>query len=172
PRLNWSGPVVGFGGCKCLVYRFEFAESFGYTGGDFARVRRSGHKCDASRHSCIEADPPAKAEDRIEHRAGRARQVRTRVERGGIGRRAATSEKSHSIRLVFNLRCRTTYCRSMNCPNWILLHTAGPAPGQQRTAVRIEIRLQEQLRECRMGLISATIIQTHLRIARQLDFAL
>jgi hypothetical protein len=64
---------VGSGACKCLINRFEFAESFGYTSGDFARVRRSGHKCDASGHSCFEVDAPAKAEDRIEHWAGRAR---------------------------------------------------------------------------------------------------
>jgi hypothetical protein len=60
----------------------------------------------------------------------------------------------------------------MNGPNWILLHTTGSPSGQKRTAMGIEFRLQEQLRECRMGLISATIIQAHLRIARQFDFAL
>jgi hypothetical protein len=65
--------AADFGTCKCLVYRFEFAESFGYSGGDFARVRRSGHKCDASRHSRFEAHAPPKAEDWIEHWTGRAR---------------------------------------------------------------------------------------------------
>src|SRR5689334_12719421 len=98
--------------------------------------------------------------------------MRARVERDGIGSRAAASEKSHSIRLVLNLRCRTTCCRSVNCPNWIFLHATRPASGQKRTAVVIEFRLQEQLRESGMGLISTTIIQAHLRIARQFDFAL
>jgi hypothetical protein len=60
----------------------------------------------------------------------------------------------------------------VNCPNWIIFHAAGPASGQERPALGIKFRFQEQLRECRMGLISATIIQAHLRIARQFDFAL
>ena len=65
-----SRSAVGFGACKCLVDRFEFAESFGHSDGGFTRVCRSGHKCDACRHSRFELDAPAQAEDRIEHRAG------------------------------------------------------------------------------------------------------
>src|SRR5215470_3897063 len=72
-KLKQFGLAVGFSVCESLVYCFEFAESFGYAGGNFARVRRSGHKGDASRHSCFEADAPANAEDRIEHWAGSTR---------------------------------------------------------------------------------------------------
>jgi hypothetical protein len=46
---------VGFGAGKRLVDRFEFVESFGYSDDGFARVSRSGHECDASRHSRFEA---------------------------------------------------------------------------------------------------------------------
>ena len=57
------------GTSKCLVDRFDFAESFGYSDGDSILVSRSGHKCDACRHSRFNAHAPAQAEDRIENRA-------------------------------------------------------------------------------------------------------
>jgi hypothetical protein len=60
---------VRFGTFKCLVDRFGFAESFGYSDGDFTRVSRSGHKCDACRHPRFDGHAPAQAKDRIENRA-------------------------------------------------------------------------------------------------------
>ncbi|KAG0505862.1 MAG: hypothetical protein Udaeo_07690 [Candidatus Udaeobacter sp.] len=69
PELPQFALAVGFGTCKCLVDRFAFAESFGYSDCDFVIVSRSGHKCDACRHSRFDAHAPAQAEDRIENRA-------------------------------------------------------------------------------------------------------
>jgi hypothetical protein len=37
--------------------------------------------------------------------------------------------------------------------------------------LRIEFRLQEQLGERRVGLIGSTAVETHLRVARQLEVA-
>src|SRR4029450_8545854 len=73
PKLPQFALAVGFGTGKCLVDRFDFAESFGYSDGDFILVSRSGHKCDACRHSRFDADAPAQAEDRIENRASSPR---------------------------------------------------------------------------------------------------
>ena len=59
----------------------------------------------------------------------------------------------------------------MNGEDWLLVRAPGPAPGHQRAVARIETRFQEQLRKSRMGLIGATVVQTHFRVARQLEFA-
>ena len=59
----------------------------------------------------------------------------------------------------------------MNGEDWLLVRASGPAPGHQRAVARIETRFQEQLRKSRMGLIGATVVQTHFRVARQLEFA-
>ena len=47
----------------------------------------------------------------------------------------------------------------------------GDASGQKCAAPGIEFRLQKELCESRVGLIRLTVIQTHLRIARQFKFA-
>ncbi|KAG0505863.1 MAG: hypothetical protein Udaeo_07700 [Candidatus Udaeobacter sp.] len=59
----------------------------------------------------------------------------------------------------------------MNCPDWLLLRAAGSASGQECAAPGIEFRLQKELCESRVSLIRLTVIQTHLRIARQFKFA-
>ena len=53
----------------------------------------------------------------------------------------------------------------------MLVRAAGSASGQKCAAPGIEFRLQKQLCESRVGLIGPTVIQTHLRIARQFEFA-
>jgi hypothetical protein len=93
---------MNLGICKYLVDRFELAESLRHSDGGLVRVGGSGHKCNTSGHSSFEVDTPAQGEYRIEHRTGRPRQARPGVQRGGIGRRAAASEKSRAIGLVLN----------------------------------------------------------------------
>src|SRR5512132_1805328 len=53
----------------------------------------------------------------------------------------------------------------------MLLRAAGSASGQECATPEIEFRLEKELCESRVGLIRPTVIQTHLRIARQFKFA-
>jgi hypothetical protein len=53
----------------------------------------------------------------------------------------------------------------------MLLRAAGSASGQECAAPGIEFRLQKELCESRVSLVRLTVVQTHLRIARQFKFA-
>ena len=85
------------------------------------RVGDGGRERDDGRPARREPDPPAQAEDRVEHRAGRPRERRARVERRGVGRRPAAAEEAGAVGLVLDARRRpapstaTTWTAQTGC---------------------------------------------------------
>ena len=87
-----------------------------------------------------------------------------------MGRRPAATEESRSVRLVCDLFSgRRAAHRRVNRPNRSLPGAARPPSCQQRSAWRIEFRLQKQLGERGVSLVGPAGIQAHLCVARHLE---
>jgi hypothetical protein len=59
----------------------------------------------------------------------------------------------------------------MDGPDRLLVRGPGPPAGQQGIRTGDELRLQEQLREGRVGLVGAAVVQAHLGVAGQVELA-
>ena len=123
---------------------------------------------DAGRRPRGQADPPPQAEDRVQDRAGGARQAGPAVQRRGIGRRPAAAQEPGAVGLVLHRAVRRG---DMDGPDRLLVRGPGPPAGQQGIRTGDELRLQEQLREGRVGLVGAAVVQAHLGVAGQVELA-
>jgi hypothetical protein len=89
-----------------------------------------------------------------------------------MGRCTTASEESHPVRLVLDLpagvRLRD---RGVNGPEGLLVRAPGAASGEERACSGLESRLEEELREGRVGLIGPAAVQANLEKARHLDLA-
>ena len=109
--------------------------------------------------------------NRIEHRAGRARQ-RAAVERRRVGRRAAAAEEARAIGLPFDGAAQAPVdAEHVERPDRRLVRAARPPAEEEAGALRVELGLDEQLAERRMREVVLGRCQHHLGIARDLDFA-
>ena len=127
-----------------------------------------GHPHERTRH---QPEPFAQRRHRIEHRAGRARQ-RAPVERGGIGRRTAAAEEPRAVRLPLDGAAEPSVdAEDVKGPGRRLVGGARAPAEQQAGALRVVLRLDEQLPERGVGDVVLGTRQHDFRVARHLDFA-
>ena len=94
------------------------------------------------------------------------------VQGGGIGRRPAAAQEPRAVRLVLELRSPgRPPPRRGSAQTGFWSAARGRRRASRAAGARDEFRLQEQLREGRVGLVGAAVIQAHLGVAGQVELA-
>ena len=135
----------------------------------FARVGDQRRERHAHRRSWRHGDPGAQAENGVEHAAGRVRQRPSGFDRKGRAGVSIATDEARAIRLVLQARgcCGAQH---VNGPDRRLGLAARPSRGEQCTALRIEVRADEQIRERRVGEVGSMRGEHQLRVAGEFDF--
>ena len=149
--------AVGPGQLEGPGRRVRLVVLVGQGEGLLARDGHRGREGDDGRPSRLQPDPQAQAEDRVEHRAGRARERRAGVEGRRIGGGPAAAEEAGAVGLVLDLALergpgrREVHGRDVDGPDRLLVGRSGPAPAEQGVEAGHPLGLQEELPEGRVG---------------------
>ncbi len=112
------------------------------------------------------------AHDRIEYRAGCVRERATVDHRHRRANRAPAAEEARAVGLELNSTHRLTLASDdMGCPHLLLAGRPRAACRQQRTDVRDEFGLDEEIRESGVGSIGGRRGEDDFRVRGELDVA-
>ena len=115
------------------------------------------------------AQDVAQREDRVQHGAGGVRQ-RLAVQRHRVAELAAPAQEAYPVRFICGFADALPLDqREMRRPDRRLLRLASTPGGGQRGVVGDEIRLDEQLGECRVGVVGGGLGQHDFGVGGHLD---